>query len=84
MSVAFAVGPGDFFDDDCAAVAVDSAHGIQQEDQESPEGNELEAPSRKLIVVGRRLMAARADRDRALARSHGDSIVLWSGLNRAR
>src|SRR5262249_54313817 len=42
----------------------------------SPQGNELKAPFSELIVAGRRLMAARADRGRALARPHGDFDAL--------
>jgi hypothetical protein len=54
------------------AAAVDAPHGVEQEDEESPQGNELKAPLRELVVASRGLMAARADSGRALARSHGD------------
>src|SRR5262249_36603893 len=65
------------------AEGIDSPHGVQQED-EIPKGNELKAPLAELIVAGSGLMAARADRGRAPARPHETSILLWSGLKRAR
>jgi len=49
------------------AVAVHAAHGVEEEDQESPQEDELKAPLTELVVTGRRLMAARADR----RRNHG-------------
>ena len=73
----FAVAPRNFFDDDGAATtAIDAPHGVEQKDEKSPQGDELKAPFGKLIVAGRRLMAARADRRRALARPHGDFDAL--------
>ena len=75
-----AVAPGNFLDDDgVAAAAIDAPHGVQQEDQKSPERDELEAPLGELIVAGRRLMAARTDRRRTLARPHGDLDALVVG-----
>src|SRR3954454_24279560 len=51
-----------FFNDDSpAAAAIDAAHGVQQEDQESPQGNELKTPFAQLIITGRGLMAACGD-----------------------
>lgn len=44
-----------------------------------PQGNELKAPFSELVVTGRRQMAARADCDRTLARSHGDFDALLAG-----
>ena len=76
---ALAIGPGDFFDDDgAAAAAIDAPHGVQQENEKSPERDELEAAFGELIVAGRRLMAARADGGRTLARPHGhfDALVV--------
>ncbi len=68
---AFAVGPGNLFDDDgAAASAIDATHGIQQEDEKSPQGNELKASFGELIVAASRMMAARTDRGRPLARPH--------------
>ena len=68
---AFAVAPGNFFDShNAAAATVDAPHGVQKEDEKTPQGNELKAPFRELIVTGRRQMAARADCGRTLARSH--------------
>ena len=62
-----------------AAAAIDAPHGVQQEDQKSPERNELETPLGELIVSGRGLMAARADGRRTLARPHGDLNALVVG-----
>jgi hypothetical protein len=77
---AFAIAPGDFFDDDgAAAAAIDTSHGVQQEDEESPKGDELEAPLGELIVAGRGLMAARALGGGTLARPHGDLNALVVG-----
>ena len=65
---AFAVAPGDFFDgDNATAATVDAPHGVQKEDEKTPQGDELEAPFGELVVAGRRLMAARAAR---LQRGH--------------
>src|ERR1039457_291510 len=45
----FAVAPRNFFDDDgVAAAAVYAPHGVEEEDEESPEGNELESPFRRV------------------------------------
>ena len=77
---AFAIAPRDFFDDDgAAAAAIDTSHGVQQEDEESPNGDELETPLRELIVAGRGLMAPRADGGGTLARSHEDLYALVVG-----
>ena len=74
-----AVAPGNLLDDDAAAAAIDAPHGVQQKDQKSPERNELETPLGELIVTGRGLMAARANRRRTLARTHGDLDALLVG-----
>ena len=74
---AFALTPRNFFDHNgTAAAAVDTPHGVKQEDEESPQGDELKAAFGELIVAGSRLMAARADRGRTLARPHGDFDAL--------
>src|SRR4051794_6560321 len=44
-----------------------------------PKRNELEAAFGKLVIAGRRLVAARANRRRTLARSHGDLDALLVG-----
>jgi hypothetical protein len=41
--------------------AIDTAHGVQQKDEKSPERNEFKSPFSELIVAARRMMAARAD-----------------------
>ena len=77
---AFAVAPGHFFDShNAAAATVDTPHGVQKEDEKTPQGNELKASFRKLVVTGRRQMAARADCGRTLARSHGHFDTLLVG-----
>ena len=59
--------------------AINTAHGVQQEDEESPQRNELEAPLGELIVTGRRLMAPRTDGGGTLARPHGNLNALVVG-----
>jgi hypothetical protein len=53
-------------------------HGVQQEDQESPQGDELKTPLGELVVTGRRVMATRADRGGALPwpHQHFDALVV--------
>ena len=63
----FAVAPRNLFHYDAAAWAVHAPHAIQKEDQNSPERNEFEAPLRKMVVTGSRLVTTRADGRRALA-----------------
>src|SRR2546426_10902489 len=74
-----AVAPRNFLDHhDAATAAVDAPHAVQQEDHKPPEGNELKAPLGKMIVAGRRLVAPRAYRRRALPRSdiHFDTFLV--------
>lgn len=76
-----AIAPRNFFNDDgAAAAAINTAHGVQQEDEKSPERNEFKSPFGELVVTGRRQMAARAESGRSLARSHGYFDALWSAL----
>jgi hypothetical protein len=68
---AFAVSPGNFFDShNATAATVDAPHGVEKEDENSPHGNEFNAPLGELVIAGCCLMAARADRGRTLARAH--------------
>jgi hypothetical protein len=62
-----------------AAATVDAPHGVQKEDEKTPEGIELKAPFGDLVATGRRQMAARADCGRTLARSHGHFDTLLVG-----
>src|SRR6266567_4240798 len=56
------VAPGNFFNDDGApAAAIDTAHGVQQEDEESPERNEF--------IAVRRVDRSRAPADGSASRS---------------
>ena len=50
------------------AAAVHSPNGIQEEDEKSPERNELKVALCELAVTGPMKMAARTDRGRVLAR----------------
>ena len=55
-------------------------HGrVEEEDEESPEGNELKTPFGELIVTGRRSMAARTNGRRTLPRTHRDLDALMVG-----
>jgi hypothetical protein len=63
------IAPGNLLDQYATIAAVDAPHTIQQENQKAPQRNELEATLGKMIVTGRRLVAPRADRRRALPRS---------------
>src|SRR5436305_8572371 len=66
-----AIAPGHLLDDDCLTTAAfDASHGIKEKNQKAPKGNELETALRELIVSGGRLMAARTNRRRTLARAH--------------
>src|SRR5262249_58513529 len=77
---AFAVAPGDFLDGHhAAAAAIDATHSVQQEDEESPQRNELKTSFRELVVAGHRQMAARADCGRTFARSQDDFDALLVG-----
>src|SRR6266436_9156944 len=73
-----AITPGNLLDHHATIPAVDASHAVQQENQKAPQRNELEASLGKMIVTGRRLVAPRADRRRALPRSyvHFDAILV--------
>jgi hypothetical protein len=80
VGVRLPFGPGNFFDGyNTTAATVNAPHGVQKEDEKTPEGNELKAPFGKLVVTGRRQMAARADCGRTLARSYGHFDALLVG-----
>src|SRR5207245_11345155 len=64
------IAPGNLLDQQTTIPAVDAPHAVQQENQKAPQRNELEAALRKMIVTRCRLVAPRADRRRALPRSH--------------
>ena len=64
------IAPGNLLDHHATIPAVDAPHAVQQENQKAPQRNELEAALRKMIVTRCRPMAPRADRRRALPRSH--------------
>ncbi len=75
-----AVAPGDFFDDhSLAAAAIDAPHGVQQEDQKSPERDEVVTPFGELIITRRRLMATGTNCRRTFPRTHGDFDPLVIG-----
>ena len=58
----FAIAPRNLFHHHAAVAAVDAPHAVQQENQNSPEGNEFKAALREMIIAGRRLVATRAHR----------------------
>ena len=59
--------------------AIDAPHGVEQEDQKAPEGNELEAAFGQLVVSRGRLMAAGTDGPGPFTRAHGDFDALVIG-----
>ena len=67
----FAIAPGDLFDHHTAARAMDAPHPVEEENQESPEGNEFEASLGEMIIARRRLVASGANRRGALSWPHG-------------
>jgi len=75
-----AIAPGHFLDDDgLTTAAIDATHRIKQKNQKAPKRNELETALGELIVSGGRLMAARTNRRRTFARTHGDFDALVIG-----
>src|SRR5438128_7955908 len=79
-----AIAPWNLLHHHHAAIStVDAPHLVQQENQNPPERDELEASLRKMIVTRRRLVATRADRRRTLPRRTSTSMVFLSGLKRA-
>ena len=77
---ALAIAPRNLLDDNrLTAGAIDAPHGIQQKNQKAPKRNELETPFGELIITGGGLMAARTDRPRTCARTHGNLNTLTIG-----
>jgi hypothetical protein len=71
----------DFFDShEATAATVHAPHGVQKEDEKTPQGNELKVPFGELIVTRCRLMTARTDCGGALTRPHRnlDTLVVWT------
>ena len=62
--------PWQFFNPYPAGSAIDPPHAVKQQHHETPERDEFEAAQAEVIVTGGGLMAARAYRLRATARSH--------------
>jgi hypothetical protein len=73
-----AIAPGNLLDHDATISAVDTSHTVEQENQKTPQGDELEAPLGEMIVTGRGLVAPRANRRRALPRPnvHFDAFLV--------
>jgi len=74
-----AVAPGDLLDDDSMATGtIDAPHGVQQEDEKAPEGNELEAAFGELVVSRGRSLAAGTDCPGSFAWTDGnfDALVI--------
>ena len=57
----FTIGPGDFLDYDAAGFAADPAHAVEEKNQETPNGHELERTFGELIVSGCRQVATGTD-----------------------
>src|ERR1035438_5413789 len=77
---ALSVAPRNFLDDDrLTAAAIHAPHGIKQKNQKAPKRDELESPFGKVVITGGRLMAARTDRSRTFARTHGNLNTLMIG-----
>src|SRR5690242_17426233 len=77
--LALALAPRHFLDyHHAATAAIDPPHGVQEEDEKPPQGDELETPLGKLVITRCRLMTTRADGGRTLTRSHGhfDALVV--------
>ena len=64
--------PGNLFDPHAAVPAINPSHGVQEHHHEAPQRDKLKSPLPKVIVAGRRPVAARAHRLRAAAGPHGD------------
>jgi hypothetical protein len=47
-----AIGPGDPFEGDTTARALDAPHHVEEEDAQAPQGDELEPPRREPVVGG--------------------------------
>ena len=69
----------DLNDDGLAAGAIDAAHGVEQENQKSPERDELEMALGKLIVAGGGLVTAGADGGRTPPWTHRNLNTLVVG-----
>jgi hypothetical protein len=75
-----AIAPGHFLDDDgLTTAAIDATHRRKRKSQKALKRNELETAPGELIVSGGRLMAARTNRRRTFARTHGDFDALVIG-----
>src|SRR6266700_2214571 len=66
-------------DDGITTAAIDTAHGIEQKNQKSPERDELESALGELIVSGCGLVTTRTNRLRALPGTHRDLDTLVIG-----
>src|SRR6202451_2371962 len=75
----FAIAPGNLLDYYATIPAVDAAHAVHQENQKTPQRNELEAPLGEMIVTWCRLVASRTDRRRALPRPDGHFDAFLAG-----
>src|SRR5688500_153504 len=73
------VAPRNLLDHDrLTAAAIDTPHRVQQKNQKSPEGNELDAALGQLVVAGGGLVGSRTTGPGAFARAHGnpDTVVI--------
>jgi hypothetical protein len=75
-----AIAPGNFLDHDATVPAINASHAVEQENQKTPQGDELEAALGEMIVSRRRSVAPGADSCRSLPRSdlHFNAFVVGS------
>jgi hypothetical protein len=75
-----AIAPGNLLDQDATIPAINAAHAVEQKNQKTPQGDELEAALGEMIVPRRRAMAPGTDGRRSLSRSdvHFDAFVVGS------
>jgi hypothetical protein len=75
-----AIAPGKLLDHDATIPAVNASHAVEQENQKTPQGDELEATLGEMIVSRRRSVAPGTDGRRSLPRSdvHFDAFVVQS------
>jgi hypothetical protein len=80
----FAIGPGNFFDGyNTTAATVNAPHGVQKEDEKTPEGNELKAPFGELVVTGRRKWQREQTAAESLRCRTATSMLFLSAMKRA-
>ena len=74
-----AIAPRNLLNHLAAIAAVDPPHAVQEENQNSPEGDEFKAPLREMIIAGRPLVATRAHCRGTNPRPYAnfDAFLVW-------